>query len=114
MWILPLVVLLGGLVLGVVGYLGLVGRLPRNDFAGVRTATTMRSDATFLAANRAAGPPTLAGGGVGLVGAVVAWLMPGEIGVVTASLVALAVMTGLTVLGAVKGVRAAKAVVDPR
>ncbi|MFF0772493.1 SdpI family protein [Nonomuraea wenchangensis] len=114
MWILPLVVLLGGLVLGVVGYLGLVGRLPRNEFAGVRTATTMRSDATFLAANRAAGVPTMAGGGAGVVGAVVAWLVPGEIGVVVATLVAVAVMTGLTVLGAVKGIRAAKAVADPR
>ncbi|MEV4291481.1 hypothetical protein AB0K40_38755 [Nonomuraea bangladeshensis] len=48
-------VLLAGLVLGVVGYLGLAGRLPRNEFAGVRTATTMRSDATFLAARREGG-----------------------------------------------------------
>ncbi|MEZ7125604.1 SdpI family protein [Nonomuraea sp. AD125B] len=90
------------------------GRLPRNEFAGVRTATTMRSDATFLAANRAAGVPTMAGGGVGVVGAVVAWLVPGEIGVVVAVLVAVAVMTGLTVLGAVQGIRAAKAVADSR
>ncbi|MFI6599628.1 SdpI family protein [Nonomuraea sp. NPDC050536] len=110
--ILPLVLVLGGLALGVVGYLGLAGRLPRNNVAGVRTAATMRSDTAFRVANKVAGVPALAGGGVGLAGAVTAWLLPTDEGVFLAVIVAVAGMLALTVTGAVMGVRAATAVTD--
>ncbi|GAA2215111.1 hypothetical protein GCM10009850_105780 [Nonomuraea monospora] len=74
---LPLVLALAGLVLTLLGFFGRIGWLPRNNVAGVRTRSTMRSDAAFRVANRAAGVPTMAGGGVVLAGAVVMWLMLG-------------------------------------
>ena len=58
------VLLLAGVALVVVGTLGWRGRLPRNRFAGVRTAATMRSPEAFAVANRVAGPPTVAAGAV--------------------------------------------------
>lgn len=62
------VLLLAGVALVVVGALGWRGRLPRNRFAGVRTAATMRSPEAFAVANRVAGPPTVAAGVVLAVG----------------------------------------------
>lgn len=58
------VLLLAGVALVMVGALGWRGRLPRNRFAGVRTAATMRSPEAFAVANRVAGPPTVAAGAV--------------------------------------------------
>lgn len=62
------VLLLAGVALVGVGALGWRGRLPRNRFAGVRTAATMRSPEAFAVANRVAGPPTVAAGSVLAVG----------------------------------------------
>ncbi|MFI6479075.1 SdpI family protein [Nonomuraea sp. NPDC050663] len=112
MELVALLLALAGLAAGVVGGLGLAGRLPRNSVAGVRTRSTMRSDAAFRVANRAAGWPTVAGGGVALAGAVAAVLLPSEEDVTTAVTVALAGMLALTVLGGVMGVRAVKALRD--
>ncbi|GAA3463625.1 hypothetical protein GCM10018963_56380 [Saccharothrix longispora] len=46
----------GGPSSAVVGCLGMAERLPCNRFAGVRTPATMRGDAAFKAADKAAGP----------------------------------------------------------
>jgi hypothetical protein len=110
--VLPLLLVFAGLAAVTVGCLGLAERLPRNNIAGVRTATTMRSDTAFQVANKAAGVPTLTGGGVALAGAVAAWLLPTEEGVLTVVIAAMIGMLALTVLGGVLGVRAAKVVPD--
>ncbi|MBB6347460.1 hypothetical protein FHU36_004005 [Nonomuraea muscovyensis] len=109
--VLPPLLVFAGLAAGIVGCLGLAGRLPRNNIAGVRTPTTMRSDTAFRA-NKAAGVPPLTGGGVALTGAVAAWLLPTDEGVLTVVIVAAIGMLALTILGGVTGVRAAKAVPD--
>ncbi len=67
---MPASALLGVLLLGAGGALFLVGllgwqrRLPRNRFAGIRTAATLRSDAAFSAANRVAAPTVVAAGAI--------------------------------------------------
>nr|WP_063792289.1 SdpI family protein [Nonomuraea pusilla] len=103
---MPFVLAFAGLALVVPGWLGRAGRLPRNNFAGVRTPSTMRSDAAFRLANKVAGLPTMAGGGVALAGAVTAWFVPTDEGVLAVVIVATAGMLALVVGGAAMGVRA--------
>ncbi|MCE6999351.1 SdpI family protein [Saccharothrix sp. S26] len=104
--LLSLVLGFGGLVVGLVGYLGLTERLPRNRFVGLRTPATMRSDATFRAANKAAGPPTIIGGVIGVVGAVVAWFVPNDGALLAAVLVTSIGMMPPMVVGMLRGLRA--------
>ena len=52
------------------------GRVPRGSAAGVRTPSTMRSDAAFAAANKAAAPLTAAGGAILAVCGVLAAALP--------------------------------------
>ncbi|MGP3913014.1 SdpI family protein [Nonomuraea sp. 10N515B] len=101
--VLPPLLVFEGLAAGIVGCLGLAGRLPRNNVAGVRTPSTMRSETAFRVANKAAGVPTLTGGGVALAGAVAAWLLPTDEGVLTVVIVAAIGMLTLTILGGVMG-----------
>ena len=67
------VLALGGIVLIVIGWLGLVGKLPRNHWAGIRTFYTMRNDENWKATHRAAGP-LLIFGGVAVTAAALAFL----------------------------------------
>jgi hypothetical protein len=60
--LLAAVLLIVALALLTVGLLGWQQRLPRNRFAGIRTAATLRSDAAFSAANRVAAVALGAGG----------------------------------------------------
>lgn len=56
-----------GVALLVIAVLAHRRRLPRNRFAGVRTAATLRSDEAFARGNRAAAPLLAAAGTVGVV-----------------------------------------------
>jgi hypothetical protein len=83
------------------------GRLARNGAVGVRTPATMRSDEAFAVANKASAPFAGAGGGVMILGGVLAMVVPKHLfGVPLFS----GVVIGLAVLitGAVIGVRACK------
>ena len=83
------------------------GRVARGSAAGVRTPSTMRSDAAFEAANKAAAPLTAAGGAILAVCGVLAAAVPKHLarafifGGVGVFLV-------LCLLGAVTGVRASR------
>jgi hypothetical protein len=49
-----------GVLVAASGILGVLGRLPRNRWAGVRTSATLRNDPAFEAGNRVAGPAVIA------------------------------------------------------
>lgn len=99
-----------GVVLGVAGWLGSRGALPRNRFVGVRTPPAMASDDAFRLANRVAAPPLLAAAAVAVLGGVAVLAAPS----VAASVVVLTVvgvgMLALTLAGGVLGSRAAATV----
>ena len=67
------VLVLGAIVLVVVGWMGLAGKLPRNHLAGIRTPYTMRSEENWRATHRHAAP-ILIFGGVAVVAAGLAFL----------------------------------------
>ncbi|MGH3565356.1 MAG: SdpI family protein [Pseudonocardia sp.] len=102
----------GGLALLVVALLGARSRLRRNRFAGVRTSATLRSDAAFTLANRAAAMPIGAAGVVAAAGGSVLLASgllasgPGSVGWVVLA-VAVVGCLGLTGLGGVVGDRVA-------
>jgi SdpI/YfhL protein family len=85
------------------------GRVPRGSAVGVRTPSTMRSDAAFKTANKAAAPLSGAGGAVMAVGGVLAAVMPRHLagGFIFGGV---GVFLLLILLGAAIGVRASRAV----
>ncbi|MDV7246014.1 MULTISPECIES: SdpI family protein [Rhodococcus] len=88
---------------------GLTERLPRNRWAGVRTAETLRDDDAFALANKVAGPTLLAAAGLLIIGGVAGILVGGVIGIgaLLVSVVAAALTAGT---GGSLGARAAAAV----
>ena len=56
-----LVATVGAAVVTLVGWLGLVGKLPRNGWAGIRTPYTMSSNERWNATHRAGGAVMLLG-----------------------------------------------------
>lgn len=108
--VVAVVPVLAGLLFGIVGFLGLTERLPRNRFGGVRTEATMRTDETFRLANKVAGLPLLAAGLVGVLGGVAGFLMPSTAGTVVAAVIGLVGVLVIAVGGGVLGHRAAAAV----
>lgn len=90
--LLGVMLLVTGAGLLAVGALGWRGQLPRNRFAGVRTAATLRSEAAFIAANRVAAPPVLAAAAICATGGALTFTTEGP---------ALAVIVGLTGTGTV-------------
>lgn len=109
---LPLaaVSVLAGLAIATVGLLGLRERLPRNRFAGVRTAASMRDDRTFRLANKIAGLPTIVAGSVGVLAGVAGYLA----GSVVVLAVGFAGLIAITVGAGVLGHRAAAALPEPK
>lgn len=91
---------------------GLTQRLPRNRWAGVRTAATLRDDEAFALANRVAGPTLLATAGLLALGGLGGLLIGGPLGagIVVAALVAAAVTAGA---GGTLGAKAAAALPAP-
>jgi hypothetical protein len=70
--------LAGGTVTIGAGVICWRGRLPRNQWAGIRTSASMRSEAAFRAANRAGGPVIAYGGAAGVLGGLAALLARSE------------------------------------
>ncbi|KAA0025011.1 SdpI family protein [Antrihabitans cavernicola] len=62
MLIVAVVLFVLAVVVAAVGVAGLIGRLPRNRWAGVRTPEAMRDDESFKLANKVAAPTMLAAG----------------------------------------------------
>lgn len=103
------VLVLAGAALLVVAVLGARTRLRRNRWAGVRTRATMRSDAAFALAHRAAAVPLGAAGAVGVLGGGV--LLAGADGPLAGVVlvVALVGLLSLAGFGGIVGDRAAAA-----
>lgn len=75
-----------------VGLAGLTGQLPRNRWAGIRTAETLRDDAAFELANKVAAPTMLASAGVLAIGGVAAFAFSGVIAIVAVVVAAFAAL----------------------
>lgn len=102
----------GAALLGV-ALLGAGSRLPRNRLAGVRTAATLASDATFALANRVAALPLAAAGAVGLGGGTAAVLAgTGAAGWVVLALAGVGTVV-LAGIGGAAGDRAAAGLAAP-
>jgi nitrogen fixation protein FixH len=101
------VLTLAGLVIMWVAIRSWQGRVTRNYVAGVRTPSTMRSDEAFLIANKTAAPFSLVGGALFLITGVVAAVVPMHTAVVVEP-TGVALGAVLLVIGAVRGVRAAR------
>ncbi|WP_214371048.1 SdpI family protein [Pseudonocardia sp. H11422] len=105
--IVGLVLVLAGALLVTVAVLGARSRLPRNRFAGVRTAATLHSEHTFALANRVAAPLVAAAGATALAGgAVILAGGPGAIGWVVLAVTGIGTLV-LSGLGGALGDRAA-------
>ncbi|MGH3517669.1 MAG: SdpI family protein [Haloechinothrix sp.] len=113
MIVVALIPILGGILVGLGGFLGWRGRLSRSRAAGVRTAATMRSDEAFGLANKVAGTPTMAAGAVGIVAGVAALLMPTALGTVLAATIGVLGLVLLVGAGGLLGHRAALTVPEP-
>ena len=104
-----IVEVLAGLIVVWVAIRGWQGRLPRTGAVGVRTPSTMRSDAAFETANKAAAPLAVAGGAVLTVGGVLAAVLPRHLfGACVFG--GVGVFLVLCLLGAATGVRASRSV----
>lgn len=90
------------------------GRLRRNQFAGIRTPSTLASDEAWLAAHRVARVPTEVAGW-GSVVAGIAYFAVGDtlLGSLTSTVFGLVVLLGGVLVGAARGVKAARAVPLP-
>jgi uncharacterized membrane protein len=88
-----------GLLLAGTGVLGMTGRLPKNDWFGIRMHVVMSSDAAWLAGHRAGGPWLLVAGLVALAaGAILLVARPdAETGsrITTLSLIAAFLLAGV-------------------
>jgi hypothetical protein len=112
-FVVALVPMVLGVLVGWGGFLGWREKLPRERGAGVRTIATMRSDEAFRVGNRVAGLPTLVGGLIGVLGGVAGLVMPTTSGAIIAAVVALAGLFALLVGGGVLGNTAASTVPEP-
>ena len=105
-------VLVGSAVV-VTGWRGLRGQLPRNRYAGVRTAATMRNDQAFELGNRVAAPATLASGAASLVCGLSLPVLPSLTTVIMVAVIGGVGGLVLMAVGGVLGNRAAAALPEP-
>lgn len=112
-FLIALIPVVLGVIVGWGGLLGWRERLPREAGAGMRTAATLRSDEAFRIGNKVAGLPTIVAGVVGVLTGVAGLFMPGTAGPVVASVIGLAGMFLLVAGGGLLGHRAAAAVGVP-
>jgi uncharacterized membrane protein len=109
--ILGLLWVAAGIVIGAIGWLGARGRLKRQHWAGIRLPATMRSDETWSAAHREAGPIMQSGGAiVGVVGLLVLVFQPSDDVTSLVSLILAAGLLACVLSAAVVGVKAANKV----
>jgi uncharacterized membrane protein len=108
--LVPVIVeVIAGLVIVWVAIRGWGGRLARNGAVGVRTPSTMRSDAAFETANKAAAPLAGAGGVVLAICGVLGVVFPRHFaGIFIFGGVGILLI--LCLLGAAIGVRASRSV----
>lgn len=113
MWLILAVVALGSIGVVIVGWMGLVGSLPRNHIAGIRTSFTLSSDAAWKATHRAGGPYMVFGGvAAGMVSlAFLPFAAAGKVSVALTAVVAIvaaAILATTALLAWQVGVRAAR------
>jgi hypothetical protein len=113
-FVIALVPVVLGVLVGWGGFLGWREKLPRDRGAGVRTASTMRSDEAFRLGNKVAGLPTLAGGVIGVLAGVAGLVMPTTFGLLLAAFLGVVGMIALVAAGGVLGNRAAATVPEPQ
>lgn len=111
--ILGSLLVLAGVALVAVAVLGARSRLRRNAWVGVRTASTLLSEAAFTVGNRAAAAPAGAAGAVAVVGGTV--LLAGAGGALAWVVLAVTVIGVLVLAGTAGAVgdRAAATVAPP-
>ncbi|WP_317229315.1 SdpI family protein [Clavibacter sp. MX14-G9D] len=106
--VLGLVMVASGVLVIRVAHSTASGRLGRNQVAGIRTASTLASDAAWLAAHQRAKRSTLAAGACAIASAVPT-VLPVPIGAVLATVLAgCLAMLGFAIHGTVVGGRAAR------
>lgn len=91
------VLIAGGALLVVVGKMTADGRIPRNQFAGIRTKRSMADDQSWLTVHRAAQPWMIGSGLVLVLAGVVALVVPWEPAASAAAGIG-AVLTGILAL----------------
>lgn len=104
---------LSGVPLVVVGWLGRRRRLPRNRFAGVRTPATMRDQETFAVGNQVGAPFCLAAAVVALLGGSGALFAPSAVSGWPLVVIGGIGVIALTVTAGLLGDRAAARVPEP-
>jgi hypothetical protein len=112
-FLVALIPLVLGVVVGWGGLLGWREKLPRGRGAGVRTVATLRSDEAFRIGNKVAGLPTIVAGVAGVLGGIAGLVMPGTAGTVIATVVGLVAIAALVIAGGLLGHRAALTVPAP-
>jgi hypothetical protein len=95
--VLGVLFVLAGVALVTVAVLGARSMLPRNRWAGVRTAATLESAPAWVSANRVAAPPLAAAGAVCLFAGVV--LLAGPAAVLGWIVTAIAAVGSLVLAG---------------
>lgn len=113
MFVIALVPIVLGVLVGWGGFLGLREKLTRDRGAGVRSAATMRSEDAFRLGNKVAGLPTLAGGAIAVLAGAAGLAMPSTAGLIVAAVVGVLGMLVLVAAGGVLGNRAAATVPEP-
>lgn len=103
--------LVTGAVIAAIGWAGGEGKLRRQGWAGIRTRSTMRSDSTWEAAQRAGGHWIVGGGAlVATTGLLLLVFRPDDDTTAVVSVVLVVPLLICLITGAVQGVQAARKV----